>query len=405
MVTTRVLGGLLLAAATVPAYGFDLGDWPTNWNLSPYTTTIGDNLQFKLTGQADGSAYAAAQPGFADWKPDGATGAANIGMSLERDYDSGLTLALKSSFEVYHDRLSGDNYGSDFVQKVYGQMQTGLGRVEIGNTDGAAYALAVTGPVVQGFTSIDNPNVTFFRDPSTGQAFVNVFALNSAVEASLNYAKISYYTPRLFGIQLGMSFTPSEGKDVIPFATKGPDVFDRQSDIWEIGASYNNYFGPVTVNFSGGFSVGHDDRKTPGHAGLTDWSLGAEIDYAVDDDWKLAVGGAWRQSNAYAFAINDVLGDGQTVSKHLSGTITHGSWIVGGELGDGKADGGPHTLGSDPTLGLHAASATLGYVVNSNLQINLGWERFIYRRDIGAFYNGAKRIGMHATFLNFEFKV
>lgn len=401
MIKTQFLGGLMLAASALPAYGFDMGDWPADWNVSPYETTLGDNLQLKVTGQADGSAFAASQPGFADLEPDNVTGAANIGVALERDYDSGLSLALKSVFEVYHDRLSGDNYGSDFVQKVYGQVQTGLGRVELGMTDGAAYALAATGPTVQGFTSIDNPNVTFFRDPSTGQAFVNVFALNSATEASLNYAKISYYTPRLFGLQVAMSFTPSEGKDVLPFVDNGPRVADRQKDIWEVAANYSNYFGPVTLNFSGGWSVAHDDTKTPGHAGLTDWSLGTEIDYAVDDDWKLAVGGAWRQSNAYTFALNDVLGDGQTTSKHLSGTITHGSWIVGGELGDGKADGG---LG-DPTLGLHAASATLGYVVNSNLQVNLGWERFIYHRDTGAFYDGAKRIGMHATFLNFEFKV
>jgi hypothetical protein len=392
----------LLSSAAVlllapPAYGFDLGDW----NVSPYQTEVGDSLQLKITGAADGSAYTASQPDWPGLDEDGVTGAAWLGVGLERDYDSGLTLALKGTLEVYHDRLSGDNYGSDFVQKVYGQMQTGLGRVEIGNTDGAAYVLAVTGPVVQGYTSIDNPNVTFFRDPSTGQAFANAFALNSATEASLNYAKISYYTPRLYGIQLGMSFTPSEGKDVLPFLNNGPQVADRQTDIWELAASYSDYFGPVTVNFSGGWSVGHDDIKTPGHAGLTDWSLGTEIDYAIDEDWKLAIGGAWRQSNAYAFGLNDVRAWGQTVSKHLSATISRGSWILGAEIGEGQADGG---LG-DPTLALHAASATLGYVVNSNLQINLGWEQFVYRRDTGAFYNGARRIGMDAGFLNFEFKV
>jgi hypothetical protein len=380
-----------------PAAAFDLGDW----SVSPYETTIGDSLQLKVKGTADGSAYAADQPDFPGLDESGVTGAASLGVTLERDYDSGLTLALKSVFEVYHDRLSGDNYGSDFVQKVYGQVQTGLGRIEIGNTDGAAYALAVTGPVVSSFTSIDNPNATFFKDPATGQAFVNAFALNSATEASLNYAKVSYYTPRLFGVQLAASFTPSEGKDVLPFVNKGPHVADRQTSIWEVAASYTGYFGPWSVGVSGGWSVGHDDLKTPGHEGLTDWSLGAEIDYAINDDWKLALGGAWRHSNAYTFAINDVLADGETTSKHLSGTVTYGSWILGGEWGEGAADG----TALAPTLGLHGASATLGYVVNSNLQVNLGWERFNYHRDLGLFYNGARRIRMDAGFLNLEFKV
>ena len=118
---------------------------------------------------------------------------------LERTYDTGLVLSLRSVFEVFHDKLSGDNYGSDLVQKVYGVAQTGLGRVEIGMTDGAAYSLAVTGPTVDGVTSLDNPNATFFLDPTTGRAFINVFTGNSAVEPTYNFAKLSYYSPRLFG--------------------------------------------------------------------------------------------------------------------------------------------------------------------------------------------------------------
>lgn len=392
----QFLCGALLVAAAGPAEALDL----TDWNVQPYETTIGDSLQLKVRGAADGSAYVS------DQSPNGLsdsdiTGAAWVGLDLERDYDSGMTVALKSVFEVYHDRLSGDNYGSRFVQKVYGQLQTGLGRVEIGNEDGAAYTLAVTGPTVQGYTSIDNPNVTFFRDPSTGLAFANIFALNSAVESSLNYAKISYYSPRLFGVQIAASFTPSEGKDIIPFLNNGPQASDRQQSIWEVAASYTGYFGPVTLNFAGGWAVGHDDDKTPGHAGLTDWNLGAEADYALNDDWKLAVGGAYRHTNAYALNVNSVFDSGATTSAHLSATVTHGSWIAGGEWGDGNADG---RLGA-PTLGLHAASATIGYVVNSNLQINLGWEQFRYRRDTGTFYNGAPHIDMDAGFLNFEFKV
>ena len=397
LVKTILLTGVALLALAGPAAALDM----SSWEVAPYETTLGDDLQLKIRGAANGSLYAANQPNAPGLDQSGVTGAAWVGANLERDYDSGMTLALKTVFEVYHDRLSGDNYGSDFVQKVYGAMQTGLGRVEIGNTDGVAYALAVTGPTVEGYTSIDNPNATFFRDPTTGRAFVNVFALNSANEASLNYAKISYYSPRLFGVQIAASFTPSEGKDVVPFLNNGPQASDRQKNIWEAAASYTGYFGPVSLGFSGGWSSGHDDDKTVGHAGLTDWSLGTEIDYAINDDWKLAVGGAWRHSNAYAFNIYSVFATGETTSAHLSTTLTHGPWIVGGELGDGRADG---RLGAS-TIGLHAGSATIGYVINSNLQLNLGWEHFHYDRDTGAFYNGLPRIGMDAAFLHLQFQV
>jgi hypothetical protein len=391
------LGAAACAVLVGPAEALDFSDW----TVSPYETTIGDELQLKLSGTANGSAYAADQPDAPGLDQSGVTGAAVFAASLQRTYDSGLSISLKSTFQVYHDRLSIDNYGGDFVEKVYGVVQTGLGRVEIGNADGAAYTLAVTGPTVESDISIDNTNASFFRDPSTGQAFINIFALNSATESSLNYAKISYYSPRLFGVQIAGSFTPSEGKDVVPFLDSGPDVADRQKSIWEAAVSYTGYFGPVSLGFSGGWSAAHDDTKTPGHAGLTDWSLGAQADYALTDDVKLSLGGAHRSSNAYTFNINSVFDAGETTSNHLSATLTTGPWIVGGELGEGSADG---RLGS-PDLGVHGASATVGYVLNSNLQLNAGWEQFLYKRNTGAFYNGLPRIKMDAGFLHLQFQV
>lgn len=386
-----------MAAAVGPAAAVDLSDW----DVSPYEVTLFDNYQLKLRGQAYGSLYVTEQPDAPGLDLSGATGAAVLSASVERDYDSGLVLALKSSFQLYHDDLSIDNYGGDFVEKIYGSVQTGLGRVEIGNADGAAYVLATTGPVVEDVISIDNTNASFFRDPSTGTAFINVFALNSTSEASLNYAKVSYYTPRLFGVQLAASYTPSEGKDVLPFLTNGPQLPDRQKSIWEVGASYSDYLGPVSVSFSGGWSVAHDDTKTPGHAGLTDWSLGTQFEFPLGEETKLAIGGAYRRSNAYAFNINSVFDSGETTSTHLSATITQGSWIFGAELGSGDADG---RLGA-PSLGAQGASATIGYVLNSNMQLNVGWEHFLYTRNAGTFYNGLPRIHLDAVFLHLKFQV
>ena len=45
-------------------------------------------------------------------------------------------------------------------RRLYGEARTGLGRVEIGLTDGAAYDLAVTGPKVDAQVSLDDPQTT-----------------------------------------------------------------------------------------------------------------------------------------------------------------------------------------------------------------------------------------------------
>ena len=367
-----------------------------DWSLSPLSGSIDDwGIDYKVGGQAYGSAFDADQPG-SGFATAGITGAASLNASLERDYDSGMTIALKSVFEVYHDKLSGDNYGSDLVQKVYGEVQTGLGRVDVGMTDGAAYALAVVGPEVSPEATIDNPNATFFVDPSTRRAFINVFTLNSAVESSLNYAKLSYYTPRLFGVQIGLSYTPSEGKDVLPFLNNGPNVANRQKSLWEGALNYSDSFGPLTLGVAAGLTLAHGDHKTPGHAGLTDWGVGTQADWNIDDDTKLSLGGAWREANTYTFDINDALARGATQSVHASTVLTRGSWSLGAEFGTGRADG---SLGL-PTLQVHAYTIDAAYTVNSNLQLSGGWQRQNYGRSSGFFYNGAPRIEMDALFLH-----
>ena len=386
---------VLAAILAFPAAAQADTDGLMDWSVSPWTGSV-DDLNYTVGGQAYGSMFSADEPLPQGFATKDATGAASINGRIERDYDSGLTLAIKGTFELYHDHLSGDNYGSDFLQKLYGSAQTGLGRVEVGMADGAAYSLAIVGPSINGETTIDNPNATFFRDPSTGQAFVNIFTLNSATEASLNYAKISYYTPRLFGVQLGVTFTPSEGKDVLPFLNVGQHVSNRQQNMFEAAVNYSDTFGPFTASLASGFTFAHNADKTPGHEGLTDWDVGSQLDWAINDDFKLSVGGAYRHSNAYAFNINDVRADGRTESLHLSTVLSYGSWSLGGEIGNATAEG---TLGS-PTLGIHGYEISGGYQVNTNLQLNAGWQKLVYTRDAGVFYNAAPRIDLDAVFLH-----
>jgi hypothetical protein len=387
---------LVLGVALALAGGSAKAAWD-DWSLEPLTGSMGD-LEYTVGGQAYGTVFDADQPHPRDFPELSGTGAATLNTRLERNYDSGLSLAVKGQFQLFHDRLSADNYGGKFLAKLYGTVQTGLGRVEVGMADGAAYALSVTGPVANPEVTIDNPNATFFRDPVTHGAFQSIFTLNSAVESSLNYAKISYFSPRLFGLQLGLTFTPSEGKDVVPFLHNGPDIDNRQKSLWEGAVNYSDSFGPITLSAYGGFTFGHGDRKTPGHAGLTEWGLGTEADWSIDDDTKLAVGGGYRNAHTYAFDINNALLGHDTQSMHLSTVLSRGSWSLGGEIGNGTTDAS-HALAL-PALNVHGYLVNAAYAVNTNLQLSGGWQKLNYGRSDGAFYNGAPRIEMDAVFLH-----
>ena len=58
-----------------------------------------------------------------------------------------------------------------------------------------------------------------------------------------------------------------------------------------------------------------------------------------------------------------------------------------------------------PALGLHAYQASIGYVLNANMQITTGWQRIDYARSSGSFFNGAPRLGLDAGFLHLNFHV
>jgi hypothetical protein len=387
----RFAAAILSLLAATPALA---DDWPTNdWNVEPLSTDLGPAM-FSLGGTADGALFTS------DLGGDRAAGQLRLTPAITRSYDTGLMISLEASILAAHDDLALDRYGNDVFEKAYGKLQFGLGRFEIGQTDGAAYTLAVSGPKIDPAISIDDSEVTFFRDPQTGRAFADVFALRSETGASANFAKLSYYTPKIMGFQLGLSYTPSEGKDVMPFLSAGPDMANRQNRMWEMAATYDTQLGDATAKFSGGMTMGHNEWRTPGHEGLTDWSFGAELDYPLDEDWTISAGGAYRRSNAYAFDVNEVQANQNTGALHLSTALTWNAWSAGFEYSDGTA-----RAQDAPTIGARGFQAALAYTINDNWQITGGWQRFDYKRDLGTFANGGQRIDMDAGFAHLRFKV
>jgi|SRR5579871_3976147 len=372
---------------------------PLDWDLSPYSLSVGD-LNFTLAGDANGAAFVSSEPSFPGLEKDGATGAVRLFPSLERDFDNGMVVALHASILPYRDRLAIDRYEGEAFEKIYLSLQTGLGTAEIGDVDGPGYRLAITGPRVDEKTSIDDPEIAFFRDPVSGRPFDSFFTVRTESAASFNDAKFAYYSPRLFGVQLAFSFAPSESRYIVPFVSAGPHIADRQANIWEFAGNYDGSLGPVSIGAYGALSFGRDARKTPGHEGLTDWAVGTAIAYPFNDDWKVSLGGSFRESNAYAFDINDVLARGATRAVHGSSSLSYGAWSVGAELTDGKADG---TFGR-PSLRVRGYEAQLAYALNSNLLLTVGWQQLHYSRSKGMFYSGPQFEG-DAEFLHLDFHV
>ena len=359
------------------------------------------DLEFRLGGDAGGTLFTAheddgpASPGGYD--DTGVSGIATTNLRVQRIFDNGMVMGARGYVLLYHDALSSDLYNNDTIEKLYGYVQTGFGRVELGEADGAGYQIGLTGPESVPLVNLEGAGISLFRDPVTGGDFGSLFTHVTAVQSSSNYAKLSYISPRLFGAQIGASFTPHAVRAPIPFAGNPEDVANNQDALWEIAASYSDYLGGVAVGVSAAYAHASLRDRTPGHANLTDWAIGSQFAYTIGAV-KLSAGADYRQTNAYLLDVTQALADGGTHLVHVAGAAEWGSWVFGGEYVFADVTG--------PTdFGIAGYEASAGYKINDNLQISAGWQWQNWRRDTGLFYNGAPGIDMNAGFLTLNYSL
>jgi hypothetical protein len=362
--------------------------------LAPLSWPVGD-AELRLAGTASGALFTPHQPG---WGGTQASGGLRLMPEIRRDYDSGLSLGL-DGIVAAADPLSRGRYDGDAIERLAATARTGLGRIDIGIADGAGYDLAVTGPKVDAGVSLEDPRTSFFRDPITHRAVTELFALRTEVGASSNYAKFVYTSPSLFGVQLALSFTPSEGKE-LPFLNAGPHLPGRQADIWEAALHYETDLGPVSLSAYGAVAESRAEHKLPGQEGVSDLGTGLKADYPVTDEITVSLGGSYRQSNAHGFDVNQAWQAGTTRAGHISAAVSHGQWIAGLEYGNGVAD----AVAALPRLGLNGLEASLGYTVSGSAQVSAGWQHQSYSRNSGVFFNGLPQLKLDAVYLHLNLK-
>lgn len=118
-----------------------------------------------------------------------------------------------------------------------------------------------------------------------------------------NLSKVTYYTPRFAGFQLGLSYLPDEinrGQGFTGIAAPhpiGPDRRDNQEgfsqNIFVGGINYDNTFGDIGVTLGATGMAG--DAMVATYEDLTAWNVGAKLSYM---GFSLAGSyGDWGDSN------------------------------------------------------------------------------------------------------------
>jgi len=319
--TALVAAGMFVGASQADAAGVKL-------NLGGYFTGYGAYVD-----QDDGATDAAVGHRDHTFDTD-----AEIYFQGETTLENGITVGAFMALETT-DGFEGDSGRFD---ERYIYIEGGWGLLEFGENHGAAVQMAYVAPGAAPNAGLNSPDMLFHTDVGPGRFPVNLNAgttINGISTARTwnNFAddsqKLNYFTPRISGIQLGLSYTPDTGNVV---GNSAPGVeFDttigQQSQVWEMSANYVGKVQDVDVGVSwsyltsdleansaaggfedrdafsfganlgwNGFTLGGsyltDDTGTSGNADFNSFDIG--LQYDMD---------AWSFSFAYANAEQELV--------------------------------------------------------------------------------------------------
>lgn len=257
--------------------------------------------------------------------------------------DNGLTFGVNIQLEA---RESGDQ-----VDETFMYVKGSFGRVNIGSEDSAAYLMHYASPSAFGWMGVSSPNTE-----------VNGLAGMSTRPNELgDRDKITYFSPRFSGFQIGASFTPDADEETgtaSPYA--GISLEGAADEAYTAAVNYNNKWDSVSLKASlgyqlitrtssddtdeiavgltvgfGGFAIGGAYKYTDNDGGTDDLDreeFEAGITYGM---------GPWKVGLQYGGIRQDDAGDGESDRIQLHGFYDLGAGVnLYGGLNYQEVDGG-----------------------------------------------------------------
>lgn len=286
-----------------------------------------------------------------------------IQFTAKTTLDNGLQVGVRVEFEN-----SNQSAGAAHVDERYVWFSGDFGRVTIGSDDNAAYTMHYQAPSVTG-AMVDSPTHGY---PTAGG---NEASTGSYPGLGGDGQKIIYFTPRISGFQLGVSYQPDDTTiEGAPGAVGvGDEDIGKQSDIFAIGLNFTDSFNGVDVAVSGGYVRG----ELESNAGVTTTTIcglcgtSGNVTFVVtttagglSDDRQVWVAGlnvgfgGFTIGGAYKHDDNGKSASTDTDLYAIGVTYGTGPWTVGAQymhsetedaVGDDEVDAygiaGSYTLG------------------------------------------------------------
>ncbi|MCC6918127.1 MAG: porin [Alphaproteobacteria bacterium] len=359
-----------------------------------------EDVKFDVSGFIDGSVFNDEQnsSGFADRDQDGIDALVNGKVILRGSYltEGGWELGGRGEIRLQSGARSDSTPGRDdwvVAEKAYLWAESGLGRLEIGAQDGAADQLQISPPSVTKSLRIDDPLMMPVADGAGDYYRPAGLMLRTDPYASDQSLKVVYKSPRLFGLQLGISYMPEFSANFERFVkTSRPDV-DQQSNIWEAGLNYDSNIDNVRVRASLVYLMGDNEHErdetvtasSPWQSvDLSEWGGGASLKYK-----GFTLGGAYRHSNARGGFVDHapvVLSGGASDTEiwSIGALYEFESWKIGANYINGETNVAVEdAIGRIEKQDGDAWQVAAAYAITTDLQVSWGYQRYSFGASAG----------------------
>lgn len=259
----------------------------------------------------------------------------------ETTLDNGLTIGINVQLEAV---AQGDQLDEQYVY-----FSGDFGKVVVGAENSAAYLMGYTAPSVG--LGVNSPN--FFLFSPQGHA-----PTNNYVTGISDANKLTYFSPRFSGFQLGLSYTPNDDAtagDRQTFGLSTDNDEDDQANYFSVGLNFVNSFNGFDVAASGTWERGSVEADVDGTSDDNqEWQIGANLGFA-----GFTVGGSYGVNNNGLAGSNDSTGYDLGVSYEtgpwgVSIAWFHGEFEFVGSSQDDESDlfelGASYALGPGITI-------------------------------------------------------
>lgn len=314
-------------------------------------------------------------------------------------HDSGITFGAHVELEVFSDTGDGT---IDQIDENYIFLSGDFGRVVVGSENSAAYLMHYTAPetaiaINSGWVSTFMPAVADWGDAGEARTLYTTY-----LDYGNDENQITYFTPRIEGFQLGISYAPSvtdsQGEEA-----RGGQPADHDTDFHNgvgFGANYQGDLSGVGV----AASFGYVRKQSPDRYD----SLGAEdyqgINFGLNMSYAgFTFGGSYANIFGGEFSVGEdengdeaLTGSAEGQSFHIGVAYDSGPWRVGGGYLWGESEDSTQNSDDDTS---HYATGGVSYTLAPGIQAQTS---IVYGRT--ADEGGAEREGIvGAAGLRFSF--